>query len=780
MKNSYRVRHVLPCVAGTVLVLFAVLNSHAVTIEGGLSSNKVEISWTSTPPLDFDLLSRPSLTGGGWTPIPASNLVSAVTGDVTSAVDLRPLAPSRFYRALLDTEIPLCTNVCFVRKISLLDIAGRSLSTNVLKLFKAAVDPASNRLFVSGIMTKAIGVLDTESQTWDSTWNTMDTGWKYLWVDATNRFLYNANATSGEVRTFDLDTRALRADTNRLFGLPTRGLAGSFNQPAIDTKRGRFILGSSDPPYLLAYDGASLCHDSVFTNGLTVTAKIGKPLYDPAEDVIYAFEVESVSTNRNIYRIHPLTGATAATLSITAPGGQRIHSVARNVRDRRFHLLTQQSGNPTNQTLIVVNNGGVVLNTNAFPVAREVQDMVFDPVQKKLVFLTWEHPTGAQSAKDSYLDVIDPVTMSHVSSTQYGRKASALTYDSSHNRVYSPNGDASMLWSFDASRTNAVGLRIGDSIDQVVPIHDTGTVFINSRLGGSYLLESRVTRYEHETFTSGTWPIPIRVDSSGERLYVLNAWDSVLSIYGLGPSHVLITNITLHPVPGTTDRIPDLAVDSSNHFAFVAYPEFAKLTVVDTTNHMVIQTETLPMISEGESPSGAGQLDIEVNETLNRLYVFNTLSTNLTVFTNGPPWAVAPPAVHLSSLDWTSTLHKVGTDLLFRDEANDRLFAGPFELNPVNGSYLGEISIGDGLRLFAYDSVTDCYWALGVEDTGDGDSYFVVALDRASLAIQVQKYLPDSQGQAPRVGLDVGRRLLYVGHLASAELYIYAVTSEFH
>lgn len=753
-------------------------------IQGRADTNGFQLSWISTPPLKFAAESQESLTDGTWLAVANSNLQVSTLGDRTTLTDMRSNATSRFYRVGFDPETPLCTNVCFVRKFSLLDVAGRDLRTNVLKLFSAAVDPSSNRLFVTGILTEDEGVLNTVSQTWESTLHTGDTGWKYLWVDDPHRFLYLANGTSGKIKTIHLDTRATLAETD-LSTSPGDRFAGSFARPAIDQVHGRFYLGSERPPYLRVFEGATLAPVTGFTTGLTVPPGTGHPIHDPSEDVVYVFDILGTTTNRNFYRVNPTNGSTISTHTFWAPPGQRAVQITRNFARNQFNVVTEQ--NSTNHTLLLVNQFGTTLRTNLLASYRQVSDMAFEAESEKLILLTLDAPTGGRiEGIGGFLEVYDAIALTNVSEVAFGRKPQSLAYDPTHHRYYVPNGDASVVWSFDPPYTNATGLRLGDSVEQVVPVDGTTAVVMNSRLGGSYLVASDVARYTNATFTSGVWPIPIRVERSGQRLFVLNAWDSRLAIYSLlkdgaiDPlTPTLVTNITLPLPPGSTDRLPDLAIDSSNHLALIGYPEFNQLVVVDTTNYTIVRTDTVPVIPADESSGGPGQMNVGFNEAARLRYVFRKGNTNLLIF---PPLASPglPKLVSLTTNNWGRTFSAVNTEFLFRDETNNRLFVGPLELDPLSGAYLGSIALTNGSRVFAYDSVTDCYWTLGlgVLSGVPGMAYFVAALDRATLALQHKEWLLVSDGLPPQPALDVARRLLYVGYVTKAELHIYSVTRD--
>lgn len=104
-------------------------------------------------------------------------------------------------------DIAAQNNLTALPSLSLLELLNRPLEHNVLKLFRAAADPVRNRVFVAGIMTPPIGILDAATEQWIGTVNSgFDTGngLKYLAYNATTDWLYVRNATSNVLNAIDV------------------------------------------------------------------------------------------------------------------------------------------------------------------------------------------------------------------------------------------------------------------------------------------------------------------------------------------------------------------------------------------------------------------------------------------------------------------------------------------------------------------------------------------------------------------------------------------------
>ena len=81
--------------------------------------------------------------------------------------DVLRLSPDQYATTAPDASFadlpapgPCDAVVCRYASLTLLDMMDRSLEHNVLKLFSTAIDAVRNRVYVSGIMTTHIGVLD--------------------------------------------------------------------------------------------------------------------------------------------------------------------------------------------------------------------------------------------------------------------------------------------------------------------------------------------------------------------------------------------------------------------------------------------------------------------------------------------------------------------------------------------------------------------------------------------------------------------------------------------
>lgn len=103
------------------------------------------------------------------------------SGTATPAAPGDPGSPAPETQQDAPCDQPLCLS----QTVDTLELQDRPLDENVLKIFSAAADTANNRVYVSGIMSRDIAVLDGATEEWLGTIDsgTDGRGLKYLYAD---------------------------------------------------------------------------------------------------------------------------------------------------------------------------------------------------------------------------------------------------------------------------------------------------------------------------------------------------------------------------------------------------------------------------------------------------------------------------------------------------------------------------------------------------------------------------------------------------------------------
>jgi len=656
-------------------------------------------------------------------------------------------APAEAAAATLACEESLCDS----GSVSMLDLLGRSVDDNVLKLFSAAVGSDQNNVYVSGIMSPYVGVLDTTTGEWIGT---IDTGvrehaLKYLYSAPGHEWLYVAETGSGTLRRIDpatgeidgvLDVRSL-TDGHRAVVDPVHDLL------VLATRDGGVQAFGGDQ-FGLVWQQASLGESA------------GSLVFDEARGLLYVVDPQDSSPTRDFYVLDAATGEIERTVSYEAPDG-----------DRSRWLMLDSEGDRlivgTDRAAVVMDLEGTTLRVIRLERDGTPSSMVFDSAHGRLAVLSSVRPADQEqvASTEGRLDVYDVSTGRRVASFSFGRKPKRMILNPADGRIYVPNGDASVVWRIDTdSYSGADPLRLGDSVEQIA-VAENGKLYLSSRLGGSYLTEYDPASGAFETFETGAWPIPVQTNEAGDRLLVVNAWESTLSVFGVAGERTLLAEIGLGLPSGSTDRLPSMAIDSSRSIAYVACPEFGKVVAVDFEAMEPLGTIVLEGFRTGDTGGGPGQIQLAVDEGSGRLFVLRAADRTVEVYDTTTYGLTG--SIGTADLDWRAV--PVTGDYLFLDADAGRLFLGQVEVDAATLEATGR-ELDRGLVVVAADAARGIYWAVSGEAAPR-----LAAVDMVTLETVYSVELPGTHVLPPVVAVSAATGRLYVGHQAEAELDLFDV-----
>ncbi len=641
----------------------------------------------------------------------------------------------------LDTEIPF--------SFSLLDLQNNPLDENVVKLFSVAVDDENNRVYVAGIMTPDVAILDGATEEWIGIVKTgiTERGIKYIYFDSSAQYLYVFETTSSTLHRVNVATGEMAAPAK---------LNGGFASVAfVDEVHTRFYLATKKG--LTAFDGNTL-QELFVVQGLGENS--GTMVYEEASDSIYMLASQNKSV-RSIIVIDAASGKVTDEIQYTTQANGRARAFYFDAQERTFIVGLER-------TIVTLDMNGNELR--AFPLKNSgtLENILYDPATDQTFALSVAQPANGQVAGiGGHVDVYDKNgSLTH--SFDFGRKPHNMHLNSANGHIYIANGDASVLWSVDAANpTQANPLRLGDSVEQIVVSGDGSTLYLSSRLGGSYIARySLVDGSSASRFASaGTWPIPLRRDSAGDFLFSLNAWDSTLSVYSMTPSETLLGTIPLDIPAGSTDRLPDLAIDSTHKLAFAAYPEFGMVAVVNWETMQPVTTINIPNAETGDTGGGPGQLQVIVNESANRLFVYESHARTIYIYDTENNFTLH------ASVDVKAQSKSIGqsdADLFFFDTQSNRLFLGTVELDSTTGQPNGNI-LPTGNKIFGMDAEDNLYWVL------DDQNSAILAIDRTTLAIRHSQPMPEPSSNLATAAYDPVNKKVFIGYLITANLYSFTI-----
>ena len=595
-------------------------------------------------------------------------------------------------------------------------------------------------------MTQHLAVLDATTH---AVVGTIDSGiignsYKYLALDTTANRLYIRDGINHQLLAIDLNTGGRIG--------PVAIPQGEIGDVVADAARGLVYMTTTDAPGLRAYDGTSLAQ--VFTTTAMGTA-LPSMVHAPDEDALYVLDATQ-GTGR-IFRMRLSDRAiTSVSFSVNPIG--RPSSVAYSRADRRLYVSVASQG------VLVLSDTGRLERTLTLP-SLEFEDMAFNDQDGRLLALFIDRPAAGEIVgTGAHVWAYDGRTWGEVAA--FGYKSHSIAINPADGRFYCPSGDESKVWSGSPGSTTMTPLRIGDSVEHVVP-STGGPMFISSRLGGSYISAYDPATRSAETFTAGMWPTCIAVDPANRYVLVLNAWDSTLSVFEL-PARRLIATVPIGLPAGTTDRLPDLAVDFSRGVAYAAYPEFGQVAVVDWRNARALTPLTIDGFVGGDIGGGPNQMQVALTESNARLLVLSPALRRLDTYDiSGTPSRISQTTVSIAQ-----TGERVAWKVLFVDAGRDRAFIGADAFDARTGRAIGT-RLATGQRVFASDDARDVYWAASIVN----EVLSVYTLDRSSLALLDSRTIGSTDYIAPDLALDASRNRLYVTHLAAARVDEYQLSA---
>ncbi len=636
--------------------------------------------------------------------------------------------------------------MCLTTSLSLLDLQDRPLEENVVKLFSVAVDEARNLVYVAGIMTPDVAILDGASETWVGLVETgiAERGIKYIFLDSAAQYLYVYETAHSQLRRVNVATGQIAG--------PIR-VEGFANLAFVDEAHARFYLPTKKG--ITAFDGNTL-QELFVVQGLGENA--GPTVYDAATDSIYLLASQE-KFSRAILVINAANGQVTNEIQYTTQANGRARWFHFDSAERTFVI-------GLDRTVIRLDMNGSEIG--AFPLQNSgtLEDVMYDPATDQTFALSVAAPANGQVAGiGGHVDVYDR-NGSLTSSFDFGRKPHNMHLNPANGHIYLANGDASTLWSIStAAPTQANALRLGDSVEQIIVSGDGSTLYLSSRLGGSYLARYSLSDGSSASFSAGTWPIPLRRDSSGQFLFALNAWDSTLSVYSMTPNETLLGTIPLGLPIGSTDRLPDLAIDSTHKLAYAAYPEFGQVAVVNWETMQPVTVIAIPNAEVGDTGGGPGQLQVTVNESANRLFVYEPKARAVYVYDTANNFTL------LASVDVKAQSKSIGqadADLFFFDAQANRLFLGVVELDPVNAQPSGSV-LPAGNKIFGVDTAHNLYWVIDTANSA------ILAMDRATLTVRHSQPMPESAANLATAAYDPVRGQVFIGYLITANVYGFSV-----
>ena len=636
---------------------------------------------------------------------------------------------------------------------------------NNLKLFDAVVDETRNRVYVQGILSPGIAVIDGAT---DALTATVDSGMSlttyhrtYLAVHPTTGVIYVADYSGRDLRRIASDSGGVSAPV-RLSGRPTHILLG----PAAN----RVFLSMKDEHRIAVYDATSLT--LVKEVDVSPAAPLGMVL-SPAGDKVYIMDSRGAQAGRSQALVLDAATLTLETsITFANPTG----------RPLIFADVAPESGDlfiTTPEDLFRVSPAGAVRWRVHLP--NNAKAPYYWAATGKVYVVS----RNGISPVRSTLAVVDAASGAVEKVVDLGiGGAQRVGFNRSTGKIYAVSGEFTAMVVVDA-RTYQVTktLDLGNSVEDVAIAGD-GTAYFANRLGGSTVIAYRADTGAWNEFDGGLWPTGVDVDGTLNRLFVLSHFDGAVSAYDLSDSlrPRLLARIPLG-LKNETDAISAQIVDATHHRVITAHPERDKVVIVDGEALRVLTTiDDIPSLVYRREMKGRGLVQLAVDEGLNKLYVLVQDARKIDVFDGNAGYAYLG-AIDLSQQPW-ERLNGFRDLTFWADSARHRLYIGPIIVDTTRDAVVGVLPEEAGAVVVAQDDQSLYTLALATPPASpqakarsqtSGAHFQMTIIDRTTygvtrtLLLRPQMYVP------PYVGLDATRGRLYVGYMQPAEVDIYAL-----
>ena len=154
--------------------------------------------------------------------------------------------------------------------------------------------------------------------------------------------------------------------------------------------------------------------------------------------------------------------------------------------------------------------------------------------------------------------------------------------------------------------------------EDVLLTSDGERVLILNRLGGSEMIERNLQTGESRVVGAGFWPMRMAVREAEDRLYVMNHFETKLSILRLSDLEP-VGELSLGLPSCIGDTIAEMAFNAEGTLLACLVCEEGKVIVVNTVDEKVINTVSL---AEPNDSYGPGRFQGAVDSDQERIFVY--------------------------------------------------------------------------------------------------------------------------------------------------------------
>ncbi len=591
---------------------------------------------------------------------------------------------------------------------------------NVLKMFDVAVDNYRGKAYSSGTQTNNISVIDLTTKSESGTLTLPFTGIVHtLRCNPANGYLLIVNAESTPNKLY-----LINPASNTITG--TYDYSGTVSGISFNTAQNQVYV--VDGPTVKVLSGSSLSSIGSFTPGFVA----GGIQVDSANNYIYAVSKNVASSTAQIRVFNNTTYSLVRTINILT--SENMGDLKLDVPNDRLFLYG------VNQVKVVRISTG--LATDSVKTGMQTSDKAYFP-SSQTIYMTNGTGYSQQGQHGSWTKIYRyNVATKVLDSLKIGDKAEMIEADYIRNQLILPNMHSGWIGIFNTNSSVMDTVDIGETVDEFALSPNGSTLYMVKRLGGSRLIRYNTSTYELSQMATDNWPCVAEADSSNNRLFVLSAFYSNVSVFNC-LTNALITRINLGISEGRSDAIPVMHLDKQIHKLFICFPELDTIVIVNTLTNAVENAKRLPNFNfNSDTHAAIGVIQLMSVPSQNKLFALQRVEKKLKVLN-------ISTLTLLDSMDISSYIpSNYGTfesDLMAYDQTTDRVFIGNKIMNPADYSITGTLPFGK--RVIGYKNDRSLIYSITVQT----DSVFVCEHHPTTYNVTSRKFLFRQSGSATPV-----------------------------
>ncbi len=666
--------------------------------------------------------------------------------------------------------------------VSLNGLRGWSAAQdNHLKIFDVALDETRNRIYVQGILTPGIAVIDGATDTLignlDSGGSDSDFNRPYLAVHPTTGALYMAGFSTHLLRRIDPTTNTITAQAS---------LAADPTDVLVDPSANRVFVSLQAAGAVAVYDANTLALLATVNLGAD---RIGGMALDSGAQRLYVVYSGAPTAATPIYVINSATLAILSPLTLDNNGGTPLN----------FAEVDATGGR-----LFVTSSNSLFIISGLFSAQPHMVHSVSLPPNAKQPYF-WASTgkvyivssDGISPIRSSFA-IVDPdagLLQQTLDLQTGGAQRAAL--NRATGKLYTAGMEYSNVTVVNVAAASISGqIDIGNSVEDIAVGPTHGDIYLANRLGGSTVQVYRPTAGLWYEFATGGWPTAVDVDPVRNHLYVLSHYAGAVSAYDLAPDplHPTLLGVVNFGFTNSEDALSSQVLDVTRRRVITTHPEHDRAVIVDGASLTVLAViNNIPSFTYNpQNTSGVGHLQPVMDETLGKLYILVGRQHKVDVFDANANYAYLH-TIDLTGQSWNWSA-EFTDHLIFADSARHRLHVGPILIDTTTDTVSGLLSPGLGVIVADLDAVNDRLYLLDVnpgsarltarsanrrQPSAASPSAPAAArwrlnvVDANSLTLLSQADLRNATFVPPFTALDAARQRFFAGYMQRAEVDIY-------